>query len=149
MRKNTFYVKADISIFVGILFSNGFSAFLDPSNTKQMNKEIEKSVSNFLEARCRANVTTALLYHHDFFDYYNSPFLKLPEQKDQFCSDEKLKENMRGLSKDIKPCFLKEEKYLSEFMFESWKSYLNFACSLNGKPMHSIHVYIYHRNIFF
>ncbi|XP_023012839.1 uncharacterized protein [Leptinotarsa decemlineata] len=70
-----------------------------------------------------------------FKDFLQYAFMFIPERRKTFCNSErsKLEQRMTELSYDIKPCLASEEKYLSEFMRDSFKEFLHFLCHNDGE----------------
>lgn len=99
----------------------------------------------FLYNRCRQYSSDASRYDKTqdklsrFTEVLNYGIGLLPQGKEQFCNDEKprLKEGISELTSDVKYCFPKEERYLTNFINESFVEFLNFLCSFDGRHIDS------------
>ncbi|CAG9862359.1 unnamed protein product [Phyllotreta striolata] len=66
----------------------------------------------------------------EFKRYLKYAFKFIPEQTKNFCNSERgiLNQKMKELSRDMKPCLSSSEKYMSDFVYESFTEFLHFLC---------------------
>lgn len=96
-----------------------------------------EKLSNFIYDRCRVYSTDASAYDDikahlgQFNDYLQYAASLLPNGKEQFCNDERprLAHLSKQLAHDVRYCMPKDEKYLPNFMVDSFTSFLDFVCS--------------------
>lgn len=105
----------------------------------------DSKVQAFFANRCRLYSLNSAAYDdlqnhlNKFLSYLQYSTNLLPNGKQQFCEVEKDKLNnyMKSLARDMSPCFPNNEKYLPNFFYESFSSFLHFLCDNRMKNIDS------------
>lgn len=78
----------------------------------------------------------------EFSKELSHAFQNLPQNKKVFCNDNKssLIKNFNSIVGDLELCFLPREKYLADFMRNSFSQFLHFLCHNNGEHVDSKYI---------
>lgn len=77
----------------------------------------------------------------EFKRYLKYAFKFIPEEKKLFCDKERyiLENKMKEFARDLKLCLSQQEKFMEDFLFESFKELLHFLCHNNGEYINTFY----------
>lgn len=107
---------------------------------QEIDKVGQSSFQQFLQNRCYKNAKEGDAYDklmvlsYDFYKYAEYTAAFLPLHVDHFCKEEKmiLKNKLRDVNKNLGGCLAKDEKFLPQFIQDTFHEFMEFLCADNG-----------------
>lgn len=108
--------------------------------TEEVAKVEPSAVQEFFRKRCYSNAKTGDAYDQlvglsfDFYKYAEYTATFFPQHIQHFCNVEKpiLKNKLRDVNKQMLKCLPQDEKFLPQFIQDTFHGFMNFLCVNNG-----------------